>query len=477
MNNLEYEEYKTKAVPKAFADEIPVFCTHDEILAIEKVLPNPANPNIHPEEQIKLLAYVICSQGWRTPITISNLSGFVVRGHGRLMAAQMNGSKAVPVEYQSYATAAEEYADMIADNRLGELSEIDNVKLVEIFNSTLVDADIPMILSGYTPAEYSNILADLSKAELMMELVDDVIPTIEYPTITQEGDLWLMGNHKLVCGDSTKAETYDLLLNGELVKLCVTDPPYNVNYETAAGRIENDNLSNNEFSQFLEKSFLRMAENAEKGAAAYVFHSDTEGENFRKAFCKAGFLLKQCLIWQKSQFVLGRQDYQWQHEPILYGWREGAAHYFRNSRRESTILNGKEEIKDFSKMSKLEMLDFIIKHMPTNIPGTLLLEGKPLHSELHPTMKPTSLLGKLIENSSVIGWSVLDPFGGSGSTLIACDLLGRKSRLIELEPSYCDVIVRRYMQTSGKKDIKCIRKGRELENSEIEGIFISIFES
>lgn len=456
--------------PKAWANDIPVYCAHDKVEKITDVKPNPKNPNQHPPEQIKLLAAIIKRQGWRAPITVSTRSGYIVKGHGRLQAAQYMEAEYVPVDYQDYSTEEEEIADLIADNRLAELSEIDNQMLCELFAEIKLDPDFDISLTGFTEDEYMELLGGLSEDAMLMEIAEDEVPELDEVSdpVTYPGDVWELGRHRLVCGDSTKVSTYDELLgDDEFADLTITDPPYNVDYHGSAGSIMNDNMSDNAFFLFLHDAFKQMYGAMREGAAIYVFHADSEGRNFRNAFHHAGFTTKQCLQWVKNALVLGRQDYQWIHEPCLYSWKEGAGHYFTPDRSQTTVF--KEEPVDFTKMKKEELLHFIQEHLvKEDIPTSVIYEDKPKRNDMHPTMKPVKLLSRLMANSSKKGWIVLDPFAGSGSTLIAAELTGRTARVIEMDPRYADVIVKRYVMTTGKKDVRLIRGGKEIDLEEYQ---------
>jgi len=463
--------YITEAKPRTMADNIPVFCAFDKIEPIGKLVPNPGNPNKHPEYQIELLAQIIKAQGWRAPITVSTRSGFIVRGHGRLMAAMKLQVKEVPVDYQNYATEAEEYADLIADNRIAELAEIDTKALADMI-SQIDTGEIPLELTGYLEEEYAAIIDALTDGlEDQLNGLDAVIDPPEEP-FTRPGDLWILGGgqHRVLCGDSTSPDDMEKLMNGEEADLIVTDPPYNVNYEGGTEKkltIKNDNMSDAEFYNFLLEAYMRMYENLKPGGAFYIFHADTEGLNFRKALKDAGFKLASCLIWVKNSLVLGRQDYHWRHEPILYGWKEGAAHYFIDDRTQSTVFDDKI---DLDKLKKEELKELLEKLLDQGI-TTVIYEDKPLRNAEHPTMKPVALVGRFIHNSSRRGELVLDPFGGSGTTLIAADQLGRRAYLMELDPKYCDVIVKRYIKVTKRYyDLKCIRDGKELPIDEVMAI-------
>ena len=263
----------------------------------------------------------------------------------------------------------------------------------------------------------------------------DVDAELQKPMLSKPGDLWLLGNHRLVCGDSTKPETYSLLMDGKAANLVVTDPPYNVNYEGSAGKIKNDHMAGDAFYQFLLDAFTQMEKVMAQDASIYVFHADTEGLNFRKAFTEAGFYLSGTCIWKKQSLVLGRSPYQWQHEPVLFGWKKSGKHAWYSDRKQSTIW-------EFD---------------------------KPRKNSDHPTMKPIPLLAYPIVNSSMTGCVVLDPFGGSGSTLIACEQTGRVCRMAELDEKFCDVIVRRFIQQVGTdKDAYLSRDGQMIPFSAVE---------
>ena len=347
---------------------------------------------------------------------------------------------------------------------------MDAQALAEVF-SKLDESDIDISLSGYDADAIERIMVELpTDHNIDMDEADENVPDIPLTPVTRTGDLWKLGNHRLVCGDSTQHGTYAMLMQGELAQLIVTDPPYNVNYEGAAGKIQNDNMESAVFRAFLRDMYTAAAAVTENGSAAYIFHADSEGVAFREEYQNAGFLLKQCLIWVKNNFVLGRQDYQWRHEPILYGWKAGASHYFTEDRSISTVFDNHKR-PDFGGMSRDELVEFIelIYDGADELPASILYFDKPTRNTEHPTMKPTALIGRLIENSSRHGWIVLDPFGGSGSTLIACEALGRKARTIELDPRFADVIVRRYIQTTGKRDVVLVRDGVEIP-IEVTGI-------
>lgn len=389
-----------------------VYCVFDEIIKIEELKENPQNPNTHSKEQIELLSEVIKKTGWRAVITVSNRSGYIVKGHGRLQAAKMAGFKEVPVEYQNFKDDEEEMSALLADNKIAELAEIDTEKLKEIFNEYEFD---DLFLTGYSQAEYDELVEIFEETELLGN--PDEVPE-EIETRCKSGDVWQLGNHRLMCGDSTCLTDVEKLMDGAKACMVITDPPYNVNYEGGTGlKIQNDNMEDAQFRQFLYDAFTNADIVMKEGAVFYIWHADSEGYNFRGACKDVGWKVRQCLIWNKNTIVLGRQDYHWKHEPCLYGWKDGASHLWANDRKQSTVI-------DFDKPSK---------------------NGE------HPTMKPVGLFDYQIQNNTKSGDVVLDLFGGSGTTLIACEQNKRVAYLMELDPHYCDVILTRWENLTGQK--------------------------
>lgn len=263
------------------------------------------------------------------------------------------------------------------------------------------------------------------------------------------GDIYQLGNHRLIVGDSTKSRYLEALMEGELADLIITDPPYNVDYQGSNGKkIANDKMDDANFQAFLFDAFSVADEHLKPGGAFYIWHADSEGYNFRTAAKRVGWTIRQCLIWNKNSLVLGRQDYQWKHEPCLYGWKDGGAHYFINNRSLTTIIENKP---DLDAMTKDELKQMLAKFIGGDIPTTIIDENKPLRNAEHPTMKPVPLIGRQIKNSSRWGDIVLDMFGGSGSTLIAAEQLGRKCHTVEFDPVYADVIVKRWEELTGEE--------------------------
>lgn len=446
-------------------EEIKVHCRYMELVDPATLMPNPRNPNRHPKRQIELLAKIIKTQGWRQPVTVSNRSGFIVRGHGRLEAALLIGCK-VPVERQDYASEAEEWADLVADNRIAELASIDNDELAKLL-AELDGLDMDMELTGYAGKALDNLLADIRIHKVREDGFDpaSAAASIKEP-ISKRGDIWLLGRHRLMCGDTTVESDIIKLMDGRRAAMVFTDPPYNVNYQGGTKdklKIKNDNMDEAAFKIFLTAAFRNLYQAAEKGAAIYICHADSIGNSFREAMNASGWTLKQCLIWVKNQFVIGRQDYQWQHEPILYGWRSDGPHRFFGGRKQGTVIEDSPVVLQEQDDSTLICVTIgteqivirareaaVISKADDTVMSIWRFE-KPLRNGDHPTMKPIPLCARAIQNSSADGEIVLDGFGGSGSTLIAAEQTGRICYTMECDPVYADVIVRRWEEFTGQK--------------------------
>lgn len=367
--------------------------------------------------------------GYIDPIIWNRATGRVVGGHQRLKVLKDSGIE----EVECVVVDLDEEHEKALNIALNKISgEWDKDKL-SLLITDLQGTDFDVSLTGFDQAE----LDDLFKYDLKDKVHEDdfdVDEELKKPIFSKSGDVWKLGEHRLICGDSTLSTTYETLMNGRLANLVITDPPYNVNYEGSAGKIKNDNLEENKFYQFLFAAFTNTEKAMADDASIYVFHADTEGLNFRKAFQDAGFYLSGCCIWKKNSLVLGRSPYQWIHEPVLFGWKKKGKHAWYAGRKETTVWE----------------------------------YDKPKKNGDHPTMKPILLLAYPIMNSSMTGCIVLDPFGGSGSTLIACEQTNRVCYMAELDEKYCDVIVNRYIETVGKSDgVKCIRDGLEYSYEEL----------
>lgn len=359
--------------------------------------------------------------GYVDPLIWNKRTSRLVGGHQRLKVLKDMGIDEVDVVVVDMDEEKEKALNVALNKISGDW---DKDKLMLLITD-LQGEDFDVSLTGFDPEE----LDDLFKDDMKDGVKDDnfdVDKELKKPTMTKPGDLWQLGEHRLLCGDSTKEESYNLLMAGKQANLVITDPPYNVNYQGSAGKIKNDNMKDDAFYQFLLAAFTNMEKSMADDASIYVFHADTEGLNFRKAFSDAGFYLSGTCIWVKQSLVLGRSPYQWRHEPILFGWKKKGKHCWYAGRKESTIW-------EFD---------------------------KPKKNKDHPTMKPIPLLAYPIMNSSMTNSIVLDPFGGSGSTLIACEQTKRICRTIELDEKFCDVIVKRYIEQVGStKDVKVVRDG------------------
>lgn len=398
--------------------------------------PYERNPRDN-DKAVDAVAESIKEFGFLQPIVIDK-DGVIAAGHTRLKAAEKLGLEQVPVVMADELTEEQIKAFRLADNKTAELADWNFVLLDEELASF---EEIDMTKFGFDPLE----MADEAEA-----VEDDYIEPDKLPGFAKPGGYYKLGEHRLICGDSTDKDVLGKLCE-EPADLMITDPPYNVNYEgkgRVRKRIENDNMDDENFFMFLVDAFKAADDSMKLGAGFYIWHGDGKSTSFRVALENTNLLLRQTIIWVKSQFVLGRQDYQWQHEPCLYGWKEGAGHYFIDDRKQSTVFEDARP--NIAQMSKAEMRELLETIYEDKVSTTVLHEKKPSISELHPTMKPVPLIGRLVKNSSRPGEIVLDPFGGSGTTLIACEQLGRRCRMVELDPHYCDVIIDRWQQLTGK---------------------------
>jgi DNA modification methylase len=387
-------------------ERIPV----DKLKAAEH---NPRKDLKPGDPEYEKLKRSIQTFGYVEPILWNKRSGNIIGGHQRFKVLVELGQKEIDCVVVDM-NLADEKALNIALNKIS--GDWDKDKLMLLI-ADLQGSDFDVSLTGFDSVELDALFKDSLK-DGIKEDDFDVDEEIKKPATTKPGDLWILGKHRLVCGDSTKEDTYTLLMDGKLANLTVTDPPYNVNYEGTAGKIKNDNMKNEAFYDFLLAAFKNAAAVMAKDASIYVFHADTEGLNFRKAFSDAGFYLSGTCIWKKQSLVLGRSPYQWQHEPVLFGWKKAGKHNWYSDRKQTTIW-------EFE---------------------------KPKKNADHPTMKPIALVAHPILNSSLANCIILDPFGGSGSTLIACEQTERICYMIELDEKFCDVIVKRYIEQVGNSD-------------------------
>ena len=395
-------------------------------LPIDSLKPAAYNPRKKlkkGDKEYEKIKKSIVEFGYVDPIIV-NFDGTVIGGHQRLTVLSDLGYK----EVQCVQVRIEDENKVKALNvALNKITGAWNEELLADLMVDLQDADFNLDLTGFEAPEIDQLFSKVHNKEVKEDDFD-VDGELTKPTISKQGDIWNLGKHRVICGDSTKPETYQLLLGDKKANLIVTDPPYNVNVEETAGKIKNDDMSDADFYQFLFNMFVNVEQSMEDDASIYVFHADTEGLNFRRAFKDAGFYLSGCCVWKKNALVLGRSPYQWQHEPVLYGWKQKGKHQWFSDRKQTTIWE----------------------------------YDRPKSSKEHPTMKPVQLMAYPIQNSSMRGTLVLDPFLGSGSTLIAADQTGRICYGIELDEKFVDVIVKRYMEATEKTDVKLIREGRTL---------------
>lgn len=389
-----------------------------ETRKIESIIPYASNPRKN-DNAIQKVKASLKEFGWRQPIVIDN-DNVIIAGHTRYAAARELGFSEVPVHVATELTKAQVKAYRIADNRVADDSEWDEELLaLEIEDLKGIDFDLDLL--GFDDNEIDQLLAQNSATAVGNTDPDDAPEVTEDP-ITVLGDTWLLGNHRLVCGDSTSIDDITKLCGDHMVDMWLTDPPYNVAYEGKtkdALKIKNDSMGDDQFRQFLRDAYSAADTVMKPGAVFYIWHADSEGYNFRGAAKDAGWTVRQCLIWKKHTLVMGRQDYNWKHEPCLYGWKDGAGHLWASDRKQTTIL-------EFD---------------------------RPSRSVEHPTMKPVALFECQMLNNTKGGDIVLDSFGGSGTTMIACEKNGRHARLMELDPKYCDVIIKRWQNFTGKRAI------------------------
>ena len=382
--------------------------------SVDSLIPYARNARTHTDEQVAQIAASIREFGWTNPVLVDGENG-IIAGHGRLLAARKLGINDVPVIELSHLSEAQKRAYILADNQLAVNAGWDT-ELLKIELTDLDGLDFDLSLLGFDADFMDGLLEVLPEG-----LVDpDECPEAPEEPVTKPGDVWICGKHRLMCGDSTSIEAVENLMDGQLADMLLTDPPYNVAYEGKTKEsmpICNDSMADDDFRQFLRDAFVAADTAMKPGAVFYIWHADSEGYNFRGACKDAGWLVRQCLIWEKSVLVMGRQDYHWKHEPCLYGWKDGAGHLWAADRKQTTIL-------EFD---------------------------KPQRNGEHPTMKPVALFEYQMLNNTKGHDIILDLFGGSGTTLIACEKNGRVARLMELDPKYCDVIVRRWQEYSGQE--------------------------
>lgn len=411
----------------------------------EHLLANPLNFRRHPAHQKKAMTGVLSEIGWIQDVIVNKVTGHIIDGHLRVELA-MQRSEKVPVKYVELSEHEEKIA-LASIDPIGALAEQDQAMLDDLIEDigTVEDDD----LSAFLDSMLSDG-TDMDEAEEEGLIDDDECPDAHAESVIKPGDVFILGDHRVICGDSTNMDDIDKLMAGDQADMLWIDPPYNVDYTGSDGKkIDNDNMDDSAFRQFLRDLFSSCAAVMKAGAPFYIAHADSEGYNFRGAAQESGLDVKQCLIWVKNSFVIGRQDHQWQHEPILYGWKPGAAHKWYGEFNKSTVIDEQPKVND---LDRSELMN-LVRELRNTLATTVIREDKPKANGDHPTMKPIRLIGLHLKNSTRRGDVVIDFCGGSGSTLIACEKLGRKARLCELSPTYAQVIVERWQEFTGKDAI------------------------
>ena len=403
-----------------------------ETLSLDALRPAAYNPRKKlksGDKEYEKIKNSILEFGYVEPIIV-NYDMTVIGGHQRLTVLKDLGY----TEAQCVVLHIEDENKVKALNiALNKITGAWNEQLLADLLVDLQSVEFNLDLTGFEAPEVEQLFSKVHDKEVKEDDFD-VEAELKKPTVSRQGDLWLLGRHRLICGDSTLPDTFTKLMDGRKANLVVTDPPYNVNVEETAGKIKNDNMADADFYKFLFAAFVNMEQSMESDASIYVFHADTQGLTFRRAFADAGFYLSGCCIWKKNALVLGRSPYQWQHEPCLFGWKKGGKHLWYSDRKQTTIWE----------------------------------YDRPKSSKEHPTMKPVALLAYPIQNSSMRGCVVLDPFLGSGSTLMACEQTGRECYGIELDEKFADVIVNRYIEAVGGSDsVFLLRDGVKLPWAEV----------
>lgn len=447
-----------------------------KLRALDTLVAYARNARTHSPAQVKQLQGLLLEFGWTNAVLMDEMG--IVAGHGRCLAAAEiykqgkqikfpNGSP-IPIGFVPTLDCTgwsdlQRKAYILADNRSAMAAGWDE-ELLTLELKELSDAGFDMALTAFEDVEVAAFLAAEIKANTPAD--PEIIPDVPDVALSVLGDVWVLGAHRIICGDSLDAATWSVLLGSEQADLCITDPPYNVAYvgKTAdAMTIKNDKMGDGNFRQFLLDSYLAVIAVMKAGAPIYVAHSDTEGLNFRSAFQEAGFKLSGCLIWRKNSMVLGRSDYQWQHEPILYGWKPGAAHRWYGGRKLTTIVDHGEggpiqRMEDGRWAIRMGDSTLIVSGEATleESPSSVIYHDRPSRSELHPTTKPVGLWERLMKSSARAGDIVIDGFSGSGTTILAADRLGMIARVVELDPKFVDVAVRRWEAYTGRRAVHAV---------------------
>ena len=446
------------------------------LLDIEALLPYARNSKDHSPAQVEIIAGSIKRFGWTNPCLVAD--GVIIAGHGRVMAAKKLGLKRVPCIDVGHLSEDDRRAYVIMDNRSAETGASWNLEMLKLETDYLRESGFDLeAATGFAEEDLAKLFEGMEEPEHPEGMDPDDAPEAPAIPVSEPGDIWVLGDHRLMCGSSLEPKDWDKLMGSEQADAVWTDPPYNVDIggknkaldkmdngkRGQTGGIMNDKMGDKEFYSFLLGMYQCVFEVMKPGAPIYVAHADGEGINFRTAFRDAGFKMQACIIWNKNVMVLGRMDFQYKHEPILYGWKPGAAHKWYGGRKNTTVMDfgdgspfvkmedGRYQIK-FGDSSIIIPADTVIEERL----GTVIYEPKPAKSGLHPTQKPVALVERLLRNSARPGNVVVDAFGGSGTTLIAAERLGMRARLMELDPKFCDVIVIRWQQLTGRKAVHAV---------------------
>jgi DNA modification methylase len=410
---------KPNPIDAPTASTIPVHCSHLRLADVVTLIANPRNPNKHSDKQVALLAKVIQHQGWRSPITISKRSGFVVTGHGRLAAALLLQVEVVPIDEQDFATEADEWAHLVADNRIAELADADRGMIADLLGE-LDAGGLDMDLTGFD----MDALDELMEETNPPDITEDEVPDVPVDPITKAGDLWILGEHRVLCGDSTNADDVARLMNGAKAALISTDPPYGVAYGVETGQsnkfdaIANDENDGPRLQAFLESIFKTAIPHMNDNAAWYLWHAQLTQGFFAAAAAAAAVLIHRQIIWVKPSLVLGHGDYHWRHELCFYGWVKGNRAPWYGDRKQTTVWEiGRE------------------------------------NDHIHPTQKPVELFARPMQFNTKVREVCYEPFAGSGTQFIAAEQLNRKCYGMEISPAYCDVIVKRWENLTGNKAV------------------------
>jgi len=458
---------------------IAAHCSFDRAVDLVDLVEHPSNPNKHSDKQIALLAKIIRNQGWRNPIVVSNRSGFIISGHGRLAAARLLDVETVPVDYQDFASEAEEHAHLIADNRIAELAEIDKGELISLLGE--LDGQIDLELTGFDLDTYSKLLGsgsenDDSGVDAKMAKAAE----LQKKWKTKAGQLWQLGDHRIVCGDCTDGKVFKLVMGKDQAHLVHTDPPYGVSYEG----VPNDDLREDGLVGLIKPSLENAMKHTVSTAAFYIWHASATRPDFMWAIKSVGLEEKQYLVWVKDRFTLGRSHYQWQSEPCFYCQKAGQQAAWHGDRKQSTVWRFERKpkpnelisIQDGLRISDGAGNQILVKPVVTknsklrlfrtsqkdvlNITNNNNTDAWEISKDKastyqHPTQKPVALAEKAIWNNTTTGQVVLDFFSGSGSTLMACEQTGRQGRAIELDPGYVAVTLERWAEATGKEPKLC----------------------